>query len=77
MRERELATLDKKSTSSEIAEPLCVIKIKSKNRGEKRDDTGRRVDTCCDHGLLSRRSWKVDVCEIKMKWFSNIGTPQK
>ena len=53
-RERELATLDETSTSSGIAETLCAITIEGKNRG------GRRVDTCCDHGLLSR-SWKVQV----------------
>ena len=55
-RERELATLDEKSTSSGIAEPLRAKKTEGKNRGGKRDDT-------CDHGLLF--SWKVEVCK---KW---------
>ena len=54
MRERELATLDEKVTSSGIAEPyVCAVKFDRKNRGEERDDT-------CDRGLLSR-SWKVEV----------------
>ena len=35
-RERELATLDEKSTSSAIAEHyVCAIKIEGKNRGEE------------------------------------------
>ena len=33
MRERELATLDEKSTSSGIAVTLCAIKNEGKNRG--------------------------------------------
>ena len=48
--ERELATLDEKSTSSGIAEPdLCAIKIEGKNRGEE------GTTLTCDHGLS--RSW--------------------
>ena len=50
-RERELATLDEKSTNSGIA---CAVKIEGKNRGGRRDDT-------CDHGLS--RGWKLDECE--------------
>ena len=34
-RERELATLDEKSTSNEIAVTLCAIKNEGKNRGEE------------------------------------------
>ena len=34
-RERELAALDEKSTSSEIAEPYARKKIEGKNRGEE------------------------------------------
>ena len=56
-RERELATLDEKSTSSGIAETLCAIKIEGKKKG--------RRDDICDHGLS--RSWKVKVCKKKRK----------
>ena len=64
---RELATLDEKSTSSEIAEPyLCATKIECKNRGGRRDDT-------CDHGLS--KSWKkVKVCEKKRKNLLRVTT---
>ena len=43
--EHELATLDEKSTSSEIAEPYARYKLKAKNGGEK----GRHlpVTTAC------------------------------
>ena len=34
-RERELATLDEKSTSTGIAEPLCAKRIEVKNWGEE------------------------------------------
>ena len=49
-RERELATLDERATSSGIAEPYARQKLKA------RDDT-------CDHDLS--RSWKVELCEKK------------
>ena len=55
---RELATLDKKATSSGIAEPYCAIKTEGKNRGEE-------GTTPCDHDLS--RSWKVEVCKKKRK----------
>ena len=49
--ERELATLDEKTTGSGIAESdLCAIKIEGKNRGEE------GTTFTCDHGL-SKRSW--------------------
>ena len=50
-RERELATLDEKSTSSEIAEPyICAIIIEGKNRR-----AGGRRDNICDHGLFVQK----------------------
>ena len=57
--ERELATLDEKSTSSGIAEPYDMGDKSWRQEpggGEGRDDT-------CDHGLS--RIWKADdiVCK--------------
>ena len=50
-RERELSTLDEKSTSSGIAEPYARKKLKARTRGGRRDDI-------CDHGLSI--SWKAE-----------------
>ena len=54
-RERKLATLDGKSTSSVglLNPTVCAIKNEGKNRGEE------GTPTLCDHGLS--RSWKVQV----------------
>ena len=59
-RERELATLDERSTSSGIPEPFARQKLKAR--------TGWKDDTC-DHGLS--RSWKVKVCEENNKRSKN------
>ena len=59
-RERELAALDEKNRRAVMGllNPMRAMKIEGNmNRGGRRDYT-------CDHGL-SRRSWKVDVCEEK------------
>ena len=58
--ERELATLDEKSTSSGTALLLCEIKIEGENRG---GGGTTPVTTAC----LSRRSWKIEVCEKNEK----------
>ena len=57
-RERELATLDEKSTSSGIAEPyICAIKTEGKNRG---GEGMAPVTTACPE------AGKLDVCgEVK------------
>ena len=46
-RERELETLDEKSTSSRIAEPYARSKLKALTGGSRRDDT-------CDHRLSKK-----------------------
>ena len=55
-RERELATLDEKSTSSGIAEPYARQTIEGKNRGE--EGTTPVTTACPEAG-------KADVCENK------------
>ena len=47
-RERELATLDEKSTRNGIAEPLCAIIIEGKNRGQ--EGTTPVTTACPDAG---------------------------
>ena len=71
-RERELATLDEKSTSSGCAEPCARSKSKARTGG----GGGGRDDTC-DHGLST--SWKVDVCEKRKIYLApknNLSEPK-
>ena len=49
--ERELATLDEKSTTKGLLNPMSEKKNEGKNRGGRRDDT-------YDHGLSG--SWKLE-----------------